>query len=67
MPGIATGIPGAKAYDEVLEQSRLIQTIQFNNGKPPDKQILIEPETSNEFRVSVLRALGVSQSIAEEA
>lgn len=67
MPGIATGIPGAKAYDEVLEQSKLVQTMNYNNGKPPDKAILIEPESTNEFRVSVLRALGVSQSIAEQA
>ncbi len=67
MPGIATGIPGAKAYDEVREQGQLLQTVYANNGKTPDKAIIIEPETSNEFRVSVLRALGVSQSIAEEA
>lgn len=63
MPGIATGVEGAKAFDEVAEQLQGIEFRNRNDGKPPDKKVIVEPETTSEFRSSVLNALGVGRNI----
>jgi len=67
MPGIATGIPGARAFDEMDEQKRLVIFRNQNDGRPPDKNIIIEPESAQEFRAGVLRALGVGRGITDRS
>lgn len=66
MPGISEGIPGAKAYDELREQKQVVIRRNQEDG-PPDKQILIEPQTTDEHRASVLTALGVGRNITGQA
>jgi hypothetical protein len=66
MPGIATGTPGAKAFDEMDEQKKVLLFRNQNDGKPQKKNIVIEPESSQEFRTNVLRALGVGKIITEK-
>ena len=66
MPGIISGIPGAMAFDEMDEQKRLVLFRNQNDGQPPEKNIVIEPESAQEFRIGVLRALGVGRVITEK-
>lgn len=63
MPGIAEGIPGAKSYDEVLEQTEQLRIRNFNDGKTPAPQYLVEPPSSNEHRASVLNSLGIGRNV----
>lgn len=67
MAGIAEGIPGAKAFDEVLEQEALVTRRNLNNGKPPKSSVVIEPASTNEFQRGVLSALGVGGSLVATA
>ncbi len=67
MPGIATGVPGAKAFDEVLEQKANIGVRNRNGGKPPEPQFRIEPPDPDEFRSDVLSALGVGKLITRQS
>jgi hypothetical protein len=67
MPGMATGIPGAKAFDEMDEQKKVVLFRNQNDGKPPEKNIVIEPESAQDFRTNVLRALGVGKIITEKS
>lgn len=67
MPGISEGIPGAKAFDEVLEQDALIGARDANKGKPPVPRILVEPEDANDFRTGVLTALGIGRNVTHQS
>ena len=66
MAGIAEGIPGAKAYDEVIEQEQLVKFRNSNKGKPPIKQIIVEPQDTGSFRNSVLKALGIGKNVTSQ-
>lgn len=66
MPGIAEGIPGAKAFDEVREQKQGIEFRNLNGGKPPESNLVLQPQTTGEFRAEVLNALGIGRNITGE-
>lgn len=67
MPGMATGLPGAKSFDEMHEQKQTVMVRNANKGRPPEKQIILEPQAVKEFRKEVLRSLGVGQIITYES
>ncbi|RMH56766.1 MAG: hypothetical protein D6679_08195 [Candidatus Hydrogenedentota bacterium] len=61
------GIPGARAFDEVLEQGGLVKQRNLNGGKPPQPRIVLTPPSTPEFRSRVLQALGVGKNVVLEA
>ncbi|MBL4889987.1 MAG: hypothetical protein JKX97_08230 [Candidatus Lindowbacteria bacterium] len=63
MPGMLGSIEGARGFDEVIEQTEAVRFRNFNDGKPPQEKAIIPPQSTDEFRASVLNALGVGQNV----
>ena len=63
MPGIAQGIPGARAFDEMHAQRQIVQFRNRNDGEPPENRVVLEPQSVEEFKLSVMRALGVGRLV----